>query len=60
MNIYPRNSLIVREVVNGFVVEVKGTKEQQEDNEDGEYAFTDLDDLIVWMNDYYTHSQKQA
>jgi len=46
--------LIVRKVVNGFVVEVKGTKEQQEDNEDGEYAFTDLDDLIVWMNDYYT------
>ena len=60
MNIYPRNSLIVRKVVNGYVVEVKGTKEQQEDNENGEYAFTDLDDLIVWMNDYYTHSQKQV
>ena len=59
MNIYPRNSLIVRKVVNGFIVEVKGTKEQQEDNINGEYAFTDSDDLIVWMDDYYTHIQKQ-
>ena len=58
MNIYPRNSLIVRKVVNGFIVEVKGTKEQQEDNEDGEYAFAGLEDLIGWMNDYYyTQSQ---
>ena len=57
MNIYPRNSLIVRKVVNGFIVEVKGTKEQQEDNEDGEYAFTDLEDLLTWVNNYYTNGQ---
>ena len=60
MNIYPRNALIVRKVVNGYIVEVKGTKEQQEDNEDGEYAFTDLKDLLNWVNHYYMQGRKQA
>ena len=60
MNIYPRNALIVRKVVNGYVVEVKGTKEQQEDNINGEYAFTNLNDLLVWLNDYYRDGLEQV
>ncbi len=60
MKIYSRDSLVVRKVINGFIASVKGTREQQEDNINSEYAFTDLNDLLLWMNDYYTHGQKQA
>lgn len=55
--IYLRDSLVVRKVINGFIVSVKGTKEQQEDGINSEYAFTNIEDLLAWMNDYYTHNQ---
>lgn len=51
--VYPKNSLVVQKVTNGYKVTTKGTKEMQEDNLDGEYVFNSLLVLLDWMSDYY-------
>jgi hypothetical protein len=37
--IYPKDTLVVNRVRNGFIVKAKGTRENQEDNLDGVYVF---------------------
>jgi hypothetical protein len=55
MRIYETGSLVVRKVANGYIVLAKGSREDQEDNMDGEYAFTSIADLTDWMEEYYSH-----
>ena len=39
MNIYPKDTLVINRARNGFIIKVKGTRENQEDNLDGVYVF---------------------
>lgn len=56
--IYPTNSLIIQKVMNGHRVTVKGTREMQDDNENGEYVFASLQSLLVWVEKYYNNLAK--
>ena len=58
MKFYNDGSLVIRKVINGFVIEAKGSLVDQEDNKDGEYAFTNIRDLLDWMNEYYSDDEK--
>ena len=59
INIFPRNSLVIHRAINGFIVNVKGTIEQQEDGLDGVHVFEDIEKLNEFIKTYYKKSNKQ-
>ena len=50
MNIYPRNSMVIHKAANGFIVNVKGTEEEQEDGLDSVRVFKTPGELagFIW------------
>lgn len=58
-DIYPRDSLEIHKALNGFIVTVKGTKEQQEDRLDGVYIFENTEKLNAFIRDYYEKLSKK-
>lgn len=48
---YPENSILIKKVSNGFILDEKGSRENQEDNLDKRYVFNNIDDLIVWLRE---------
>lgn len=55
--VYPKNSLIVQRVINGYKVTAKGTQEMQEDEQNGEYVFNSLAALVEWVKNYYKENK---
>jgi len=49
MVFYPRDSMIIGRVQNGWMLRVKGTREEQEDNLDGIYAFRSIKEICDWL-----------
>lgn len=60
INIFPRNSLAIHRTVNGFIVNVKGTTEQQEDGLDGVHVFEDIEKLNKFIKTHYKESNKRV
>ena len=58
MNIYPKNSIKIHCAANGFIVNVKGTREQQEDGLDGVYVFEGIGDLTSFIEDHYEEKKE--
>ena len=56
MKFYPQNSMLINKVNNGYKVTIKGSLEDQEDNQQGEYVFETLNALKDFIQLYYqTH-----
>jgi len=49
MMFYPKDSMIIGKVQNGWMLRVKGIREEQEDNLDGIYAFRSVKELCDWL-----------
>jgi hypothetical protein len=51
---YETGSLVIKKAKNGFVVTVKGDRENQEDGiSKGNYVFANTADLGRWIGEYY-------
>lgn len=57
---YPRNSVVVKHVFNGFIVETKGTREEQEDNLDGVHVFEKATDMSDFLVKFFNEVEKKA
>ncbi len=56
MKFYPHNSMLINKVNNGYKITIKGSLEDQEDNQQGEYVFETLNALKDFIQLYYqTH-----
>ena len=53
VNIFPRNSIHIHQAKNGFIVNVKGTIEDQEDGFDGIFVFGGIDGLTAFIKEHY-------
>lgn len=58
---YPRNSLIIYSVDDGgFIVNIKGTYESQQDELDGVFVFETLSALMDFIADHYNGKKKKS
>ena len=57
MIFYPKDSMIIGRMQNGWVLRVKGSREEQEDNLDGIYAFRSVKELCDWLTEKYPDSK---
>jgi len=53
MIFYPKDSMVIGKVQNGWMLRVKGTREEQEDNLDGIYAFRSVKEICDWLMEKY-------
>lgn len=58
LNIVPENSLVISEANNGFIVNVKGSKEEQEDRMDGVHVFEDISGLTEFIETHYRREKE--
>ena len=54
VRIYPRNSLVIHQANRGFIVNQKGTREEQEDNLDGVFVFETVMGLTDWIAGHFS------
>ena len=64
MQIYPEDSILIQEISNGFIVNVKGSYENQEDMCGGSHkkhtsVFPDITSLVLWISDYLEKSNER-
>jgi len=57
MIFYPKDSMVIGKVQNGWVLRVKGSRDEQEDNLDGIYAFRSVKELCDWLTEKYPDSK---
>jgi len=50
---FPRDSLLIGKVKNGFVLKWKGTREEQQDDLDGIFVFPDVGAICTWLLDIF-------
>lgn len=57
MDIKPEGSINIAPVANGYVVEVNGCREAQEDRLRRRYVFSDINSLNIWLKDTFEPPQ---
>lgn len=58
ITIFPNNSTHIHQAKNGFIVNVKGTIEDQEDGLDNVYVFESLSALTNFLKEHYGKEKK--
>jgi len=53
MMFFPRDTLVIGQVKNGFVLRHKGTREEQEDGLDGIFVFPDVVAMCAWLKERF-------
>ena len=53
INIFPQNSIHIHKAKNGFIVKVKGSREDQEDNLDKIYVYGNIRELNRFIRNHY-------
>ena len=56
---FPKDTLVIGQVKNGFVLKWKGTREEQEDNLDGIFVFPDVGAMCTWLKDTFPDDPKE-
>ncbi len=57
MTFFPRDTLVIGKVENGFVLRWKGTREEQEDDLDGIFVFPDIGAMCEWLLDVFPETK---
>jgi len=56
---FPKDTLVIGKVKNGFVLKWKGTKEEQQDELDGIFVFPDVGAMCTWLKDTFPDDPMQ-
>ncbi len=58
MTFFPRDTLVIGKVKNGFVLRWKGTREEQEDNLNGIFVFPGVGAMCDWLKEKFPDEPK--
>ena len=50
---HPQGSIVIMKLKIGYVVEVNGSREDQEDNMNGRFAFGSFSEVVSFLNDQF-------
>lgn len=57
---FPKDTLVIGEVKNGFVLRWKGPREEQEDELDGIFVFPDIGAMCDWLKETFPGETKKV